>query len=306
MVVALLGASAGTCAEQRFSAGFSALADDENGRSLDVDTTLAARDWLTLGAGLGSTRSDTVSGPLEGTSFRASADLHSERLGVRGYYRNWHSQGVDTDTLGMRGYFTQNNLTVSILGESRGLDVDHSVEASTTGWGAGASYQWSHWSAYAEGVAYRYGALSRYVPAPSAQTSGSSSATPTSGASGLPTLPIAPALPGPAGAIGSDLPTLGQALSHQVPTLAGSFVTLNQGVFDHVLSAGLERAFSRASLRFDWTGAKDAVLGTNLNSFSAGYRYVFTPRLAGGLTLGTTESRYGSISFGGLSFGVTL
>jgi len=47
-------------------------------------------------------------------------------------------------------------------------------------------------------------------------------------------------------------------------------------------------------------------IDTNLNSFSAGYRHIFTSRLAAGVTLGITESRYGSVNFAGLSFGVTL
>ncbi len=302
----LLGASAMACAEPKFNATFSGIADDENGRSLDVDTTLAARNWLTLGAGLGSTSSRTASDSLDGTSVRLSADLHSERLGVRGYYRNWNANGMDSEMLGMRPYFTYANLTLSIIGESRGLDVDYDTDASNpqratahfsgTGWGAGASYRWSHWNVYAEGVTYRYGALSRTVATSPAQTANSPGTTPLTGL-GLPTLP------GPAGEIGSGLV---QTLSYRVPALAGSYVTLNQGVFDRVLSAGMERAFPRASLRLEWTGVKDAVLKTDLNSLSASYRYIFTPRLTAGVTLGLTESRYGSVEFGGLAVGITL
>jgi hypothetical protein len=301
----LLGASAVACAEPRFNATFSGLADDENGRSVDIDTTLAVRNWMTLGAGLGSTSSRTASGSLDGTSIRLSADVHSERFGVRGYYRNWNANGMDTGVLGVRPYFTHDNLTISVIGESRGLDVDYVTDASNpqratahfsgTGWGAGASYRWSHWNVYAEGVAYHYGTLSRYVATSPAQI-GNPSPTPLTGV-GLPTLP------GSAGEVGSGLV---QALGYRVPALAGSYVTLNQGVFDRVLSAGVERGSARASLRLDWTGVKDAVLETGLNSFSASYRYVFTPRLAAGVTLGVTESRYGSVTFGGLAFGITL
>lgn len=306
IIVGLLGASAVACAEPRFSATFSGLADNENGRSLDVDTTLAARNWLTLGAGLGSTSSRTASGSLDGTSVRLCADVHSERFGVRGYYRNWSANGMDSETFGVRPYFTYANLTLSIIGESRGLDVDYVTDASNpqratahysgTGLGAGASYRWSYWNVYAEGVAYHYGALPRYVATAPAQTGNSSVPTPLTGM-GLPTLP------GPAGGVGSGLV---QALGYRVPALAGSYVTLKEGVFDHVLSAGVERGFARASLRIDWTGAKDAVLETDFNSFSASYRYMFTPRLTAGVTLGATESRYGSVNFGGLAFGLTL
>jgi hypothetical protein len=304
IAVGLVGASAAACAEPRFNATFSGLADDEHGRSVDVDTTLAARDWLTLAAGLGSTSSRATSGSLDGTSVRVSADVHSKCLGVRGYYRNWNANGMDTETVGVRPYFTYDNLTLSVIGESRGLDLDYVTDASNsqhatahfsgTGWGAGASYRWSHWNVYAEGVAYHYGTLSRYVATPPDQTGNSSGPTPLTG---LPTLP------GPAGGVGSQLV---QALGYRVSPLADSYVTLNQGVFDHVLSAGVERGFARASLRLDWTGVKDAVLETGINSFSASYRYVFTPRLTAGVTLGVTESRYASVNFGGVAFGITL
>lgn len=306
IAVGLLCASAVACAEPKFNAAFSGLADDENGRSLDIDTTLAASDWLTLGAGLGSTSSRTASGTLDGTSVRLCADVHSERFGVRGYYRKWNANGMDTGMLGVRPYFTHDNLTLSVIGESRGLDVDYVTDTSNPqratahfsgfGWGAGASYRWSHWNVYAEGVAYQYGTLSRYVATSPVQTGNSSVPTPLKGV-GLPTLPS------PGGDVGSGLV---QALGYRVPALAGSYVTLNQGVFDHVVGAGVERGFARASLRLDWTGVKDAVLETDLNSFSASYRYVFTPRLTAGVTLGVTESRYGSVDFGGLAFGITL
>lgn len=306
LAVGLLGASAMACAEPRFNATFSGLADDENGRTLDFDTTLAARDWLTVGAGLGSTSSRTASGSLDGTSVRLYVDTHSEKSGLRAYYRNWNANGMDTGTLGVRPYFTHDNLSLCIIGEFRGFDLDYIADPSNpqratahfsgTGWGAGASYRWSHWYVSAEGVAYHYGTLSRYVETSPAQAGNSSAPLPLTGAD-------VPTLPGPAGGVGSGLV---QALSYRVPPLAGSYVTLNEGVFDHVISGGLERGFARAALRLDWTGVKDAVLQTDRNSFSASYRYMFTPRLTAGVTLGVTESRYSSVNFGGLAFGMTL
>ena len=59
-------------------------------------------------------------------------------------------------------------------------------------------------------------------------------------------------------------------------------------------------------MRLDWTGANDAVLDTEIDSYSAGFRYSLTDRLNGGVTLGISHSRYGSVNFGGLSFGLSL
>ena len=324
----LAAASAAACAEPQINVAFAGLADDADGRSLDLDATIAPNDALEFGAGVGSTESSTTSGTLDGTSLRAVAEVHSERLGLRGYYRKWTSNGLDTDTTGGRAFFRTGGLTLSVLGEARGVDLDYTVGAtnpqrstahfSGTGWGAGASYRWSNWSAYAEGTHYHYGSLSRYVETQTAQTQtpgaspGGPLTSPLPTLPGLPQLPVVPGLPGtpgvPAtpGSIGSLLPGLTQSVLYTVPTLSGSFVTLNQGVFDRVITAGLGRDFARSSLHFDWTGANDAVLDTEIDSFSAGYRYSFTNRLNGGVTLGVSHSRYGSVNFGGLSFGISI
>ena len=46
------------------------------------------------------------------------------------------------------------------------------------------------------------------------------------------------------------------------------------------------------------------MLDTEINSFSAGYRYSFTQRLNASLTVGVSDSSYGSVNFGGVSFGL--
>lgn len=297
-----------------FSASFTALADDENSRSLNVNAAWQSADWLTLAGEVGSTSSRTPGGNLDGTTLGASAEARSEHVGLRGYYRNWNSNGLDSDTVGARAFFRTERLMLSIIGETRGLDVDYTAPGTTpqratahfaaTGWGAGASYQWSHWGLYAEGISYRYGTLSRYVQT---QAIAPDTAPTTSSGSGLPTLPLLPrGLAGSASAIGSSFPTLTQGLVNRAPALSGSYVTLNQGVFDHLLSAGVERRLARSSVRVDWNGVNDAVLDVEINSYSASYQYILSPRWTAGVTLGITESRYGSINFGGLSMGMTL
>jgi hypothetical protein len=317
--LALAVASGVACAEPRISASLSGLADEENGRSIDFDAAIAPDHRWELGAGLGSTQSRSAAGDLDGSSLRLFADVHGERFGLRGSYRNWSSDGLDTDAATARAYFRSGGLTLSLTGETQGIDLDYDDGSSTpqratahfsgTGWGAGVSYQWSSWSAYAEGMSYRYGSLSRYVETQGVQPAPPASPT-TPVAPGVPTLPGLPVLPVTPVVPGAPLPSsllpLPESVAYVLPTLAGSFVTLNQGVFDHLLSAGIERGFSRSSLRLAWTGANDAVLDTEINSFSAGYRYSFTARLNAGVTLGVSDSSYGSVNFGGVSFGLYL
>lgn len=306
--------------EPQLAASFSGLVDDQQGHSLDVDTAYAPSPRWEIGLGAGSTQARSANGDLNGTSLRASADMHGSQFGVRGYYSQWTSSALDTDSAGLRPYFTTGGLTLAVIAETRGLDIDYAIDTpnaqratahfSGTGYGTGIRYRRALWSGYAEGVFYHYGALSRYVDSQTAPSGGAPSAgtpAPASGLpSGLPTLPGVPAIPPPLQTAISTLPDLPQSIAYGVPTLSGSFVTLREGAFDHLLSAGLERSFERASLRFDWTGVQDAVLDTDINSFSTGYRYSFTPRLNGSVSLGVSTSRYGSVTFGGLSFGVSL
>jgi hypothetical protein len=313
--IALAMTSTVACAEPRIDLSLAGLADNADGRSLDFDTAIAPSAAWEFGAGAGSTTSRTGSGDLTGTSVRAMAEVHSEQLGLRGYYRRWSSDGLDTDATGGRAFFRNGGLTLSVLGETRGVDVDYAIgSASTqrstarfsgTGWGGGASYSWANWNASAEGTHYHYGSLSRYV-----QTQAPASTTPPSSTTPLsPTLPTLPGLPPIAaapGAVQSALPGLTESVLYTVPTLSGSYVTLNQGVFARVLSAALERDFKRSSVRLNWTGANDVVLDTEIDSYSAGYRYSLTDRLSGGVTLGISHSRYGSVNFGGVAFGMSL
>jgi hypothetical protein len=88
-----------------------------------------------------------------------------------------------------------------------------------------------------------------------------------------------------------------------VQGLTGSIVTLNQGALDHQFAAGIERGFERSSIRFDWAGVEDVISGAKSNSFSAGYRYSFTEHTNIGITLGVTDSDFGSVNFAGASFG---
>jgi hypothetical protein len=316
----LVTASAVSSGEPRISASLSGLADDENGRSLDFDAAIAPDHRWEIGAGIGSTESRSAAGALDGTSLRLFADVHGERFGLRGSYRSWNSNGLDTDAVGGRAYFRNGGLTLSLTGEAQGIDLDYDDGSTTpqrstarfsgTGWGGGLSYQWSSWNAYAEGMSYRYGSLSRYVETQGVQAPPSSSPT-TPVAPSVPTLPGLPILPVPPPVVpGAPLPSsllpLPESVAYVLPTLAGSFVTLNQGVFEHLLSAGIERGFTRSSVRVSWTGARDAVLDTDINSFSAGYRYSFTDRLNASVTLGVSDSSYGSVNFGGVSFGLNL
>lgn len=292
-------------AESQFNASVAGIGDSENGRSFDFDAAFAPAHWWEVGAGVGSIKSDSSAGELDGTSYRAFADVHSDGGGLRGYYRKWNYDGYDTDTAGGRAYVRNGALTLSLIGEARSFAVDYNSgtvsnpQRSTasfhgTGWGAGASYARSGWGGSAEAVYYHYSSLSRFV----------TTQTTTGGTGGsVPGIPVVPVTPG---SLLPGLPDLTQAITTVVPAFSGSYVTLNQGALAHLLTAGLERDFTRASVRLDWTGAKDAVLGINTNVYSAGFRYSFTERLSAGLTGGVSDSRFGSIEFAGLSFQINL
>lgn len=263
--------------ESHFYGSFASLADSESGRSNDFDLSFAPNTRLSFDAGVGMAQSRSDLADIEGTSLRAAVDVHSERFGLRGYYRSWSdSNNFDTDTIGVQASIRNGGFGFSVIAETRGFDVDYTtgtVLNSTrstasfdgTGYGAGASYGAAGWNGYVQGVFYDYGSqLQRYTNA--------------AGAPNLLGIPL-------------------------VPGLTGSFITLNQGALDRQLSAGVERGFERSSVRLDWTGVEDAISGAQSDTFSTGFRYSFTERLNIGLTLGVTDSDFGSVNFGGLSFG---
>lgn len=266
--------------ESQFNAALAGLADDESGRSTDLDVSFAPNPSWTLDAGVGSSKARSDVADIDGTSLRAGLDLHSERFGLRGFYRSYSdSNNFETDTIGARASMRSGGFGFSLIAETREFDVEYSsgsvlnptrgtASFDGNGYGAGMSYGAAGWSVYAEALFYDFGSeLDDYETI-----------------AGGPTILGIPLVQG----------------------LTGSIVTLKQGALDRQVGAGIERGFERSSIRFDWAGVEDAISGAKSNSFSAGYRYSFTERTNIGLTLGVTDSDFGSVNFAGVSFGFSL
>ena len=86
-----------------------------------------------------------------------------------------------------------------------------------------------------------------------------------------------------------------------VAPLTRSVVTLDQGALKHIVNTDLARDFDKTSLHLDWTNARDAVLATTINNYSASVKQTFGDHLSASLTGGVSDSAYGSTVFGGLS-----
>lgn len=277
-VLALL--SAAVHGESHFSGTFSALADDESGLRTDIDMRFAPNRSWALDAGFSSTKAQLNLADVDGTSFRAGLGLHSQHVGLRSYYRSYSdSRSFATDTIGARVSVRSGRLGFGLIAEAHELEVEYTVGSAGDlnrggavfegdGYGAGVSYMSPAWSVYAEALFYDFGSQLDHDRTRAA----------------LPTILGIPVVPRP----------------------ASSVAALMHGVLDHQIGAGIERGFARSFIRLDWAGAEDAISGTTSNSFSAGFRYSLTENADIGITLGVTDSDFGSVNFAGASFGFSL
>ena len=72
------------------------------------------------------------------------------------------------------------------------------------------------------------------------------------------------------------------------------------------INGDLGRDFNQTSVHLDWTNARDAVLATNINVYSASLRQTFGDHLSGLVTAGVSDSHYGAVTFGGISVTATF
>jgi hypothetical protein len=285
----LFAASSAAVAESRWNASLAGTADDEDSRSIDADIAFAPSQSLQLAVGAGSTTSPSTAGEVNGNSLRGAVDVRHGRVGMRGYYRQWTSSMLDADTLGARVSVAAGDLTFSFAGEARGFDVDYETGGSDpqretehfkgNGLGGGLKYSHSGWAVYGDAMFYEYDSLSRYVE------------TESPGFTPLP---------------GSGLPGLQQAVLGVAPGLSTSTVTIGESALDRLVSVGIERAFTRVSLRLEWTGAKDAIQSRTTRIYRAGAGYVVNEHVNLNVVGGVSDSSAGSAAFGGLSVGFSL
>jgi hypothetical protein len=303
LMTGIAGASTHAFADVHVSDSASALFDNSGGRSLDDDATFSGANWWDVSAGGGETRSKSPVGTLDGTSKRAAFDLAGDDLSLRVYYKRWDATPFSNQTIGTRLSWSHAGLTLSGIAEARDFDVDYSPNADTggrssghfagNGFGGGIKYAHAQWSIGTEAIWYHFGSLSRYTESQS--ETGSTPGAPPPPASLLPTLPII------SGPVGQILPGLLTSVVSVAPTLTRSVVTLDQGALEHIVNTDLAHDFNKTSLHLDWTNARDAVLATTINNYSASVRQVFGDHLSASLTGGVSDSAFGSTIFGGLS-----
>ena len=302
----IAGASTQAFADVHVSDSASALFDGRGGQSLDDDVTFSGGAWWDVSVGGGETRTESPVGTLHGTSKRAAFDLSDDGFGLRGYYSRWDATPFTNQTIGTRLSWTHSDLTLAGIAEARDFDVDYSPDATSrnnahfAGDGFGASIQYVHaqWRVGADGIWYHFGSLERYK-----ESQTETVATPGAPAAPPALLPVLPIILGPVGQI---LPGLFPSVVSVAPALTRSVVTLDQGALEHIVNAELARAFGNTSLHLDWTNARDAVLETTINSYSASLKQVFGDHFSGSLTGGVSDSHYGSTTFGGLSLQLTF
>ncbi len=301
LMTGIAGVSAQAFADVHVSDSASALFDNSGGRSLDDDATFSGDNWWDVSAGGGETRSKSPVGTLDGTSKRAAFDLAGDDVGLRVYYKRWDATPFSNKTVGTRLSWSHAGLTLSGIAEARDFDVDYSPSEDTSrssahfagnGFGGGIKYAHAQWSVGAEGIWYHFGSLSRYTESQSESVGAPGAAPPAS------PLPILPIISGP---VGQVLPGLLPSVVSVAPTLTRSVATLDQGALEHIVTADLERDFNKTSLHLDWTNARDAVLATTINNYSASVKQGFGTHLSVSLTGGVSDSGYGSTTFGGLS-----
>jgi hypothetical protein len=304
----IAGASTQAFADVHVSDSASALFDGRGGQSLNDDATLSGGNWWDVSAGGGETRTESPVGTLHGTSKRAAFDLSDDGFGLRVYYNRWDATPFTNQTIGTRLSWSHSGLTLAAIAEARDFDVDYSPTGDTTGrdnahfagdgFGASIQYVYAQWTVGADGIWYHFGSLDRYKE----------SQTETVSAPGAPTAPpsLLPVLPIISGPVGQILPGLFPSVVSVTPALTRSVVTLDQGALEHIVDAELARAFGNTSLHLDWTNARDAVLDTTINSYSTSVKQVFGDHFNGSLTIGVSDSYYGSTTFGGVALQVTF
>ncbi len=302
-VAAITAGSTHAVADVNISDSASALFDTAGDRSIDDDATFSAARWWDVSAGGGETRSKSPLGTLAGTSKRAAVDLFADNLGLRVYYKRWDATPFSNQTVGTRLSWSHSGLTLSGIAEARDFDLNYSPEEDTpasgtahfagNGFGGGIKYAHARWSVGADAIWYRFGSLSRYTQSQSEVPS-------TPGAPGAP-VTLLPTLPIISGPVGQLLPGLLPSVVSVAPTLTRSVITLDQGALAHVINAEAVRSFHNTSLVVDWTNARDAVLATNINLYSASVKRTFGAHFSASLTAGVSDSSYGSPGFGGLS-----
>jgi hypothetical protein len=273
-MAAMAAFSAGT---EAASVTLSGLLDQNDGRSYDLDGHLPLSDNWSVGAGVGRSESSVTDADFSGTSLRLSTDLAVGGFAAGVSMQRWNDSGQlrSTGVLGQLGWTADNGLSLSGLLDDRSLTLKYSatiagqlrerqVDFNGTGVGADVSWFGEQWNLGVRYIDYQYGNSMDRVQAV------------------------------------LNAPDTGRFPRLQL--LLDSVATRAVGAPDRQFSATFGRQFARASVQGDWSMQRDALSGTQVNSFSLTHGYEFSAQLQIDTTLGfSTGGADGTVAFAGLA-----
>lgn len=279
LLAASLGLACTGAAAAPVTADFGYTVDQDGGRALDLDLSLAPTDRLTLSAGAGQTRGGDQTASLDGTRFNLGASLHGERTGLSLAWDDFRDDSSYTAaTLAARAWFSAGDFEFALLGRRRDIGVDVTLELplrtvrreldfSGTGLGVQLGFAGERFNAYVMALGYDY----------------------DQGFDDFIGLIHSPQL----------------ALRPRIEALAGSFITQTQGAIDRQSGAGVEFGAGRQSIAVDLSYAHDAVLDAGSTSVAVTFRRAQTAHFDWALTGGLVDSdAFGDIGFLGVEIGL--
>ncbi len=151
----------------------SGLADNDDGRSIDLRGRYAPIESLVLGAGVGHSRSklDGDAEELAGTTFGVVADLDIHSFFINATADRWKDSGTLRSTAlhGELGWMSEGGIAIAALVTNHAMRVtytntllgqarERNIDYSGTGFGADVSYYGEAWTAGLRFLDYDYGA----------------------------------------------------------------------------------------------------------------------------------------------------
>jgi hypothetical protein len=263
-----------------FTARLGYTADQEGGRAIDADFSIAPTRQLTLFAGAGQSQGAEATGDLAGTLYNLGLSWRGRRAGVALNYDAFDdSSNYHAGTIGARAWLTAGDFEFALLGRRRDLAVEvvlalpsrtlrRELDFSASGLGLELGYSREDFSAYVMALQYDYD-----------------------------------------DAFDDFLDLIGSPILDRRPrieALVGTFITQTQGAVDRLAGAGCEFGFGRHSLGLDLTFAHDAVLDSGSTSLAVSYRQAQSARVDWGLSAGLVDSdAFGDIGFLGVEIGLS-
>ncbi len=248
----LAGALAQAAARPQFDLALTALGDDVSGHSFDVNAILTPSERWSIALGGGS--SDAGKPSLHGSSVNGSIDFKFGQFGLEPGFSHWRDNDhFSSATPQLSAYWKHGGWRAQLLLEQPRFSLDYQLrianqtitrpfEFSGNGMGGGLDWYGDRWSSSVSFMNYSYGnELARAR-----------------------TILNAP-----------DLQTF-----PRLALLSGSIATLTRGALKDCATAGLEYAFTSASVHADVIRVTDAISDARSASYGLGVTYVANNRVS--------------------------